>query len=130
MKVLETLVTCGTKKETIEKCGIAPATLDKYLRDPEFASLFQELRIEALKENCRYIQSNVRVAIDRLVEMVNAEPGDISDTVRLNAINSLLQHSYALFNMEHMAERLKAVEEKVEEGDENNDFDEHEEFFE
>ena len=115
MKVLETLVTCGTKKETIEKCGIAPATLDKYLRDPEFASLFQELRIEGLKENYRFVQSNVRDAIDRLVEMVNAETGDISDTVRLNAINSLLQYSFKITEQMDILERLEILEGKVKE---------------
>ncbi|SES00224.1 hypothetical protein SAMN04487884_1162 [Butyrivibrio fibrisolvens] len=115
MKVLETLVTCGTKKETIEKCGIAPATLDKYLRDPEFASLFQELRIEGLKENYRFVQANVRDAIDRLVEMVNAETGDISDTVRLNAINSLLQYSFKITEQMDILERLEILEGKVKE---------------
>lgn len=115
MKVLETLVTCGTKKETIEKCGIAPATLDKYLRDPEFASLFQELRIEGLKENYRFVQANVRDAIDRLVEMVNAEAGDISDTVRLNAINSLLQYSFKITEQMDILERLEILEGKVKE---------------
>ncbi len=115
MKVLETLVTCGTKKETIEKCGIAPATLDKYLRDPEFASLFQELRIEGLKENYRFVQANVRDAIDRLVEMVNAETGDISDTVRLNAINSLLQYSFRITEQMDIIDRINELEERVNE---------------
>ena len=118
MKVLETLVTCGTKKETIKRCGIAPATLDKYLRDPEFASLYQELRIEGLKENYRYVQANVREAVERLIAMVNAEPGDISDTVRLNAINSLLQYSFKITEDVDVLERLEILEEKAKKGEE------------
>lgn len=113
MKVLETFVTCGTKKETIEKCKISSKTLDRYLKDPEFVSLYQELRIELLKENYRYVQSNVRDAIDRLVSMVNAEPGDISDTVRLNAINSLLQYSFRITEQMDIIDRINELEERV-----------------
>ena len=115
MKVLETLVTCGTKKETIAKCGISPETLNKYLRDPEFASVYQELRIEGLKENYRFVQANVREAVERLIEMVNADVGDISDSVRLNAINSLLQYSFRITEQMDIIDRINELEKKVKE---------------
>ena len=74
-----------------------------------------KLRIEGLKENYRFVQANVRDTIDRLVEMVNAETGDISDTVRLNAINSLLQYSFKITEQMDILERLEILEGKVKE---------------
>ena len=117
---LKSLLMCSSVTEAASDCGIAPSTMTRYLKDPEFVKEYNDRRTDTLRECCRKLENARTHAIDKLIEMIDLPEDKIPESIRLQAINSLLSHSIDIRNWTETNDRISEIEQIVKERDENN----------
>ena len=86
--------------------GITPTTYHEWIKDPEFADAITEARNALVIEGMNKLKSGVGRAVDRLLELVDAE----SEEVRRKACTTILEMAMKWKELGEVEERLDSIE--------------------
>ena len=111
-KVISALLTSDTQKEASAKIGISDRTLRSYLANPAFNDEYQRRKQKILIDATRQLQSNLKLAINALKEIVTNT--DSSDGAKINASRALLEYGLRFTDMTDVISRLEALEQTFE----------------
>lgn len=78
-------------QDAATQTGISRSTIDRLRKDPEFIKKLSEERKRLYVDNCAYMQSNMRIAIDELMNIIQNRK--ISAHARIKAIELVLNFS-------------------------------------
>ena len=116
-RFLQCLLTESTVMKAAQKAGISRSTAYKYLNDPKFKSCLDSARGECIHDTIRFLQGNFAKCSEELMKIVDNP--ETADQVRINAINSVFANGKALIDNYEIEERLKQIEELLQEKEEN-----------
>jgi hypothetical protein len=95
--------------EAAKSIGIAPNTLLKWQKVPEFQTAYREARRAAFAQSIARLQQASSVAVSVLVKMM-VDPG-ASHSTRVRAADSVLDHAKKAIEIEDIDVRVTALEE-------------------
>lgn len=110
---LQAMLECSTISTAAKQAGISQNTATKYMKDPIFQSELNRLRSECLSSTVRYLQVNMTMCAEKIMEIVRNP--DTADQVRINAINTVFQNCKSLIDTCEIEERIRQIEEMVKE---------------
>ena len=117
---LAELLQCGTIKEAYQNAGISEATAYRWMReDKEFKEELQKRKTEMLNDVSITMQVGFSDAVNELMEIIRKP--DVSDQVKINAIDCLFRNARPIIEEVDILNRLQAVEESLKEGDSNDE---------
>lgn len=99
--------------EAAKQAGIAKQTAYSYLKDPEFAEELRQLQTEAISAATRYMQTKLTECARELVKII--EKPDVSDQVRINAINCLFTNCRAFTESTQFMDMAADLEKRLSE---------------
>jgi len=102
------LIANPTIKGAAEECGIAEKTLHAWMKDYEFASKVRKAQAEIMQATIGRVLSTVSQAIETLVEVMTDREG--SPGPRVTAAKALLEHSFKVYELESIQQRIDALE--------------------
>lgn len=106
--IINGLLANTTIRATSQAIGISESTIYRYLNDEDFKMEYEQRRREMLVDNCHTLQANMGKAIEELVEIINSKT--TAPQIRLNAIDTLLRHTYKQTELIDILSRLEALE--------------------
>ncbi len=106
--IIAGLLANTTVRATSQAIGVAESTIYRYLNDEQFKKEYESKRRDMLVDNCHKLQANMGKAINELVEIIDSK--DTAPQIRLNAIDTLLRHTYKQTEIVDILTRLEALE--------------------
>ena len=113
------LLTHRNIEEAARAVGVAPNTLLRWMKQPEFKKAYREARREAYGQAIARLQQASGAAVTTLVKVM-VDPATPPST-RVRAADSVLDHSAEGIQLEDIEERLAAVERATRRGGHEND---------
>lgn len=100
------LVEHGAVSRAADACGVARATLYKWMHEPEFSKALRDASGSQLSEASRRLDALLLRAIDELEKLLDSR----SEHQRRLAIDSILSHAARLRELTELEERITALE--------------------
>jgi transposase-like protein len=98
--------------EVAGKLSIGETTLHRWRRQPAFSDRVRQLRSDMTTETLSLLAKGSRQAATQLIELLD----DASAAIRLGAAGSLLKHLLNFKDQTDLADRITAIERRLEEG--------------
>ena len=120
IKFMKELLQCGTITEAIKNTGISSSTAYKWMNeDDEFKEQLQKRKTEMLNDVVITMQVGFNDAVIELLGIIRKP--DISDQVKINAIDCLFRNARPLIEEVDILNRLQKIEESMNEGELNEE---------
>lgn len=120
IKFMKELLQCGTITEAIKNTGISSSTAYKWMNeDGEFKEQLQKRKTEMLNDVVITMQVGFNDAVNELLGIIRKP--DISDQVKINAIDCLFRNARPLIEEVDILNRLQKIEESMNEGELNEE---------
>jgi transposase-like protein len=103
------LLTQRTTEDAARAIGIAPATLLRWMKEPEFDAAYREARRAAFGQSVARLQQASGAAVSTLLKVM-VDPNTPPST-RVRAADSVLDHGAKAIELEDLEVRLAALEE-------------------
>jgi hypothetical protein len=110
-QAIAALLSEATITSAAEKVGVAEVTVHRWLKLPHFTAAYREARRQAVEKGIAQIQQASWAASSTLIRLL----GSGSDSVRLRAAQTILEHANKGVEVLDFEERLAALEQKAEE---------------
>jgi Helix-turn-helix domain len=107
-KAIAALISCRTPEEAAKSIGIHPKTLQRWLRDEDFAEEYLEARRQLVQQANARIQQHSGAAAAVLLKLA-ADP-TTPPGVKARVALGLLEHSNKTLLVEELAIRVEAME--------------------
>lgn len=108
---LSALLTHASLKEAAEASGVGDRTLFRYLRDPQFAEIYQRARHEQLAQAVATLQTKASEAVNVLLQIATNEQAKA--TARVAAARALIDGALRATESETLERRLTALEQRI-----------------
>ena len=109
-KAINALLTAKGIQEAAEMSGIGRSTLYRYLGQDVFKKELSRRRSRVIEISGCTLLAYMDKAVKALIQLLDSK----SPTVRLRAVNSLMQHSKDMQELGNLEDRIKALEDKSE----------------
>jgi transposase-like protein len=109
-QAIAALLSEATIAAAAEKVGVSEVTLHRWLKLPHFLDAYREARRQAVEKGIAQIQQASWAASTTLVRLL----GSGSDSVRLRAAQTILDHANRGVELLDFEERLAALERQAE----------------
>lgn len=113
---LQAMLEESTIVKASEKAGISRKTAYNYMKNPEFKKELNKRRSECINDTVRFLQGKLALCGETLVEII--EKPNVSEQIKINAINSIYANCKAMTETADIMTRLEQIEESIEEGEE------------
>jgi hypothetical protein len=110
-KAIEALLDGFTKQQAATAAGVQPATLSRWLADPEFRDVLTSLSDVALKDAAVRLKATLDTAVTVMRETMT--DGDIHAGVRLRAADMAASHALKLLEVADLVERIEQLERRI-----------------
>lgn len=110
-KAIEALLNGFTKQQAAAAAGVQPATLSRWLADPEFRDVLTSLSDVALKDAANRLKATLDTAVTVMRETMT--DNDINAAVRLRAADMTASHALKLIEFADLAERIERLEQRI-----------------
>lgn len=107
-RALQALLTSRTVKEAAAKAGTTDNTIRRYMKDPEFVTVYKERVSEIMEAATRNLQQNFNAAIDRLGRIVADD--EESGTNQIAAARALLDYGLKFTEFNDILSELETAE--------------------
>jgi hypothetical protein len=111
------LLTQRNLGEAARSIGIAPNTLLKWMKDPEFDAAYREARRAAFRQSIARLQQASSAAVTTLLKVM-VEPSTPPST-KVRAADSILDHSAKAIELEDIEARVAELERAAQAAKEN-----------
>jgi hypothetical protein len=111
LKCIALLVGCPTKEEVKRQLKISDQTLHRWLKDPVFKEELSQQQNKVIESALGVLKTNIISAANVLVELLNAEGGEL----RRRVANDIINHVMKAKELEEIEQRLEQVERAVSE---------------
>ena len=111
-QAIAALLTQRTTEDAARSVGIGPATLLRWLKEPEFDAAYRAARRAAFSQSIARLQQASSAAVATLLKIMvdqNAPP-----STRVRAADSVLDHAAKSIEIEDIEVRVAALEEAAE----------------
>jgi predicted TPR repeat methyltransferase len=109
-QAIAALLTQRNPEEAARAVGIAPKTLKRWMRLPEFQTEYLEARREAVLQAVARIQQNCTAAASVLLKLM--ADTNTPASVRVRAADSVLERGVKSIELEDLALRIARLEER------------------
>lgn len=113
--VIDAFLTYTKVSEIAKATKLNINTVYKYKRDPVFQKILTDRRLEIMDNAVSRMQTATDKAVEELIKIITKE--DVSDQIRLNAINSLLSNckdwTHTIDVIKHMAETEERLQQVI-----------------
>lgn len=109
------LLTHRNIEEAARAIEVAPSTLFRWLKDPEFDQAYREARRMAFRQSIGRLQQGATAAATTLLKMM-VDP-NVPPSCRIRAADSVLGHAAKAIELEEIEARLAALEEAAQKPD-------------
>lgn len=116
MDFMQALLTEATIDAAAKKAGISRSTAYRYLKDAAFNQELNRAKSECISDTIRYLQGKYSRCAQHLIRII--EKPDTADQVRINAINTVFQNCKSLIDTCEIEERMRHIEERMQEKEE------------
>ena len=109
-RLIDALLTAGTRIEACQAAGVGKSTLDRWSKDPEFANALQNAQTELFADGYARLLSDQRANLDELARL---RDGADNEHVRLRAAvawEGALVKRFELLALSDLARRIEALE--------------------
>ena len=96
-----------------KKLDITRPTYYKYLNDDAVKQEIQKIRIETLENTTRYLQDNLSLCSQKLIDIINAD--DTAPQIKINAINSVFSNCNKLTEQIDIINKVNQLEKRLQE---------------
>jgi hypothetical protein len=110
-QAIAALLSEATITSAAEKVGVAEVTVHRWLKLPHFTAAYREARRQSVEKGIAQIQQASWAASSTLIRLL----GSGSDSVRLRAAQTILEHANKGVELLDFEERLAALEQKEDE---------------
>ena len=107
-EAIAALLTQRNLEEASKSIGIAPNTLLKWMKDPEFDASYREARRAAFRQSVARLQQASGAAVTTLLKVL-VDPSTPA-SVRVRAADSVLDHSAKAIELEDIEARVAELE--------------------
>lgn len=114
-KALTALLSNSTVQEAASACGQSEATLFRYLRDGTFKAHYRHARAEIVEHAITQLQRDCATASKTLREICESTSAPAS--ARVAAAKAILDGAVKAVELQDMAARLEALEDRLEDED-------------
>jgi len=111
-EAIAALLTQRNIDEAAKSVGIAPNTLLKWMKEPEFDAAYREARRAAFRQSVARLQQASGAAVSTLLKIMLDATAPASTRVR--AADSVLDHSAKAIELEDIEARVAELERAVE----------------
>jgi hypothetical protein len=108
--VLAELLSRPTQKAAAEACGISLSTIQRWLREPEFAEQYRQAKSELVTGATMRLRSNAIEAVEALHEVAKEKANP--PAARVSAARAILEFMFAAHELEDLAVRLDKLEQE------------------
>lgn len=105
---MQALLTSRTVKEAAAKAGTTDNTIRRYMKNPEFVTIYKERVSEIMEAATRNLQQNFNAAIDRLGRIVADD--EESGTNQIAAARALLDYGLKFTEFNDILSELETAE--------------------
>ena len=96
-----------------KKLSITRPTYYKYLNDDAVKQEIHKIRVENLENTTRYLQDNLRLCSQKLIDIINAD--DTAPQIKINAINSVFSNCNKLTEQVDIINKVNQLEQRLQE---------------
>lgn len=96
-----------------KKLDITRPTYYKYLNDDAVKQEIYKIRLETLENTTRYLQDNLRLCSQKLIDIINAD--DTAPQIKINAINSVFSNCNKLTEQVDIINKVNQLEQRLQE---------------
>lgn len=108
-KALAALMSSATIGDAASAVGVGERTIWSWLKQPDFAAAYRDCRREATTQAIAQIQQISSAAVARLQQLLDCG----KPTIELGAARTILEFAVKAVELEDIAARLSALEERV-----------------
>jgi transposase-like protein len=111
-EAIAALLTQRNIEEAARACGIAPSTLLRWMKEPEFDAAYRQARRAGYSQSVGRLQQASTAAVSTLLKIM-VDPATPPAT-RVRSAESVLSHAEKAIELEDIAARLAELERVVE----------------
>jgi hypothetical protein len=111
-EAIAALLTQRNIDEAAKAIGVAPNTLLRYMREPEFDAAYRKARRQAFGQSIARLQQATGAAVSTLLKVM-VDPATPA-SVKVRAVDSVLDHSAKSIEIEDIEARLSEIERNLE----------------
>lgn len=104
-------VTTNNITKSCKVCGISRTTAYEYLKQDMFCKAMEELRAKKITSSWYLLSSNLEMAVNRLIEILNSK--DTSVNAKLRAIQLLFEYTEKYQDRVEILDKIKNLEERM-----------------
>ncbi len=109
LKALPLILSGRSILDGCEKAGISKSTFYLWMQDITFREEFKKQRKVIIESGLHNLKISIDKAVDVLIGLLDAQ----SEGVRLRTAQSILEHINKFLETEHLEERITKIEEKL-----------------
>ncbi len=113
-KAITALLAQPTIEAAAASLGINPATVHRWLQDPTFTDAYRSARRDAVGQAIGRLQQVSSKAVDALLEVIDTEYTPAPPAVRVSAASKILDLAMKATELEDLAARIEALEQRME----------------
>jgi transposase-like protein len=110
-EAIAALLTQRSVEDAARSVGIAPATLWRWLKQPEFLAAYRQARRDAFSQSIARLQQASGAAVSTLLVMVDT---NTPASTRVRAADSILNHAASSMELEDIEVRVAELERAAE----------------
>jgi transposase-like protein len=110
-EAIAALLTQRSVEDAARSVGIAPATLWRWLKQPEFQAAYRQARRDAFSQSIARLQQASGAAVSTLLVMVDT---NTPASTRVRAADSILNHAASSMELEDIEVRVAELERAAE----------------
>jgi transposase-like protein len=110
-EAIAALLTQRSVEDAARSVGIAPATLLRWLKQPEFQAAYRQARRDAFSQSIARLQQASGAAVSTLLVMVDT---NTPASTRVRAADSILNHAASSMELEDIEVRVAELERAAE----------------
>lgn len=107
-QLIAALLTCGSITEAAARCGLAEATVHRWLQDAAFTQAYREARRQVVQQAISQVQQGTGIAVSTLIAILQDCTAPAS--ARVAAARTMLETAIKAVELEDLEARLAALE--------------------
>ena len=113
-QTIAALLTCGSITEASQQCGIAEATIHRWLKDADFQTAYREARRQVVQQAIAQVQQATGEAVETLRSVMQDPEAPAS--AKVSAAKTVIETAVKAVELEDLEFRVQLLEAQLAQG--------------